>query len=152
MPTLVEIDKVFDHLMIQKVGEIDLLETTDLNANMAKFTKAQITHVVKERDAYKEKYEKLEEQVHQLEEKLRLIPDKEEFSYERDQKKTEALQDKNYWRYQAKKLQKILKKMEEQRKRTTYDMMTRLVTHGFNEMMQYANDYWNTYVGTFRAL
>lgn len=40
MPTLVDIDKVFDHIMVQRIGETNPLVSTDLNMNVMKFNKA----------------------------------------------------------------------------------------------------------------
>lgn len=138
MPILVETNKVFGHLMVQKVRETDPLETIDLNVNVAQFNRAQMRHVKRERDIYKEKFEKAQELWIQLEERINSIS-QEEFPYENEQKIAISLRDTNQWKYKAEKFQKKAKKLEEQGKKNVYNMMADFLAHIHKEMMLHAN-------------
>lgn len=102
-------------------------------------------------DTNKTKYERLEELRFQSEERIKSIAEKEGFSFEHEKQVVHALQDTNYWRYRVDKLERKIMEKNQQENKTIYDIMAELVTHWFNEMMFYCNDYWSTYVGTLRA-
>lgn len=46
-------NRMFGHLLVQRVGDTNPMETTELNVNVEKFTKAQIDKLVKENDRLK---------------------------------------------------------------------------------------------------
>lgn len=108
-PFIMETNEAFGHLMIQQVGKNDPRVTAKLNLDVAKINQDQIEFLVRENNAYKGLYEKANEEVQWLQERLlhqSFSPSIDELDMvlETDRKVMDARTDTMYWKTKSEKL------------------------------------------------
>lgn len=138
-------------MIVQWVGEIDPVEIADININVAKFNKAKIEHLVKEKNKYKLRSEPMDRENAKLKDKLKYAHDPLEASLQLNAMLLESQGDIAYWRIKVDMFQRKLEQRDRQTKVDVLGVVSELVKKRYQKTIVFADELWSIYGRTKKA-